>query len=71
MNWPFIATCFVHGFLVALWTVGSSIYILPGMPDTWGWIKIASTAVTSFVGGVFLYTRNPSGAWTVTPGGKP
>jgi hypothetical protein len=70
MNWTFIAGACCYGALSALWQTGSSIYILDAMPSQWGWIKIASAAVVAFVGGIFLYTRNPSGAWQIGPGGK-
>ena len=71
MNWPFVGVAAIYGILCSLWAVGSSIYILPAMPDAFGWLKIASVAIVNFVGGVFLYCANPSGAWTRPPGGKP
>ena len=74
MNWPFVFQCIIYGLLTGVWTVGSGIYILPGMPDAFGWLKLVASAAVSFVGGVFLFTRNPKGAWDSppgTPGGQP
>lgn len=70
MNWPFIGGAIIYGLLSALWQTGSSIYILDAQPSQWGWVKIGSAAAVAFVGGIFLYTRNPSGAWQAGPGGK-
>jgi hypothetical protein len=70
MNWPLIWTCLAYGILCALWQAGSSIYVIDSWPDNLTWLKIASSSVVAFCGGVFLYLRAPGEAWKTGPGGK-
>jgi hypothetical protein len=70
MNWPFVLRCAMFGFLWGLWQAGSSIYVLPSMPDGFTWLKIAAASVVAFVGGCLTYSRDPEAALKLTPGGK-
>lgn len=71
VNWNIVGWCLVYGFLCALWQAGSSVYVLDVWPTAFTWLKIGSASIVAFVGGVFLFLRDPSKAWTITPGGKP
>ena len=70
MNWSFILTALAYGLLGGLWTAGVAIGAMDAAPSQWGWIRLVAGALVSFVGGIFLYTRNPSGAWNQPPGAK-
>jgi len=71
INWVFVATAGTYGFLCAMLAATMAVGTAEHLPTAWGWIKIFAGSVGAFVGGVFLYTRNPEGAWNIMPGGKP
>jgi hypothetical protein len=63
----------LYGLASAMIAGGTAITVLPGMPDGWGWVKLAAGAGVAFAFGVFSYMRDPERAWEVaSPGvGKP
>lgn len=71
INWIFVVTAAVYGVLMGLLTGFTAISAMDVMPSSWGWIKLLAGSGASVIGGIFLYSRNPAGAWNVTPGGKP
>lgn len=68
MNWSLILSAVAYGVLFALYAGVSGIAVLGGMPDAWGWMKLAASGVGGFVLGVFTYMRDPNAAWRSPPG---
>ena len=67
MNWPLIFTCIVYGLLWGLAGMCGAIFVLGKMPVEFELLKLIAVGVSAFVGGIFTYLQNPSGAWSKTP----
>jgi len=67
INWPYVIVCLIYGTLWGLAGMSGAVFVLGKMPEAFEILKIVAVGVSAFVGGVFTYQQNPSGAWNKAP----